>query len=601
MAYRLNRGPKIIAACLGAGALFAGARYAVTHGLLETPAQISKVPERANLPALADSDPSVATSATTVHLPGHEPGCKNLTELRALVWAWNAQMGMLFANGGPQATEGSLMCEHGVNLKLARQDDAEQMKAELLKLATRLHAGEPEPSDGAHFVAIMGDGSAQFFASLNPLLAKIGPEYHAAVVASAGYSRGEDKFMGLPAWKQSADSARGAYIAGYLKDGDWNIALKWAGDNGLCNNPDEQTYDPHCLNWAGAKDYIDAAQKYVAGYCAELPVKGKPGQTFHACVNGVVTWTPGDVIVAEKRGGLVSIVSTKEYASQMPNVIIGIEPYMQRHRALVEGMIAAVLEGGSAVKTSRVALERGAQASDELYQEKDTGKAYWLKYYAGYVARDRRGLTVELGGSKVNDLADNVALFGLRPGYANAFEATYTTFGRIVHDQYPADVPSFPPAASVLDTSYLAHVLDSQRAPVSPRVETASYSAVATAGATELGRRSWQIQFDTGRDSFRPEAAALLTELMQGLVVAGGAAIEIHGHTDNQGTREGNQALSERRAFAVKNWLEARAPENFPDDRFRVFAHGAEQPLVPNDGEVGRSKNRRVEIVLVSR
>jgi len=170
-----------------------------------------------------------------------------------------------------------------------------------------------------------------------------------------------------------------------------------------------------------------------------------------------------------------------------------------------------------------------------------------------------------------------------------------------VHDQYPADVPSFPPAASVLETSYLRHVIEAQHAPLEPRVETASYTAVASAGGTELGRRSWQIQFDTGRDVFRPEATAVLTELMQGLVVAGGAAIEIHGHTDNQGTREGNQALSERRAFAVKSWLEARAPENFPDARFRVFAHGAEQPLAPNDGEAGRSRNRRVEIVLVTR
>jgi outer membrane protein OmpA-like peptidoglycan-associated protein len=602
MSYRLNRGPKIIAALLGAGALFASARYSVTHGLLNPPAAVSKVPARASLPALAESEPLAPAGDTAVRLPGHEPGCPRSGEVRALVWAWNAQMGLMFANGGPVATQNSLMCEHGVNLKLVRQDEAEQMKAELVKLATRLAAGETEPKDGAHFVAIMGDGSAQFFASLNPVLQKLGPEYRASVVASAGYSRGEDKFMGLPAWKQSAENARGAYVAGYLKDGDWNIALKWAGDNGICNNPDEKTYDPHCLNWAGAKDYLDAAQKYVEGYCSDLPVKGKPGQTFHACVNGVVTWTPGDVVVAEKRGGLVSVVSTKEYASQMPNVVIGVEPYMQRHRELVEHLIAAMLEGGHAVKTSPAALERAAEASDEVYAEKETGKEYWLKYFPGHVERDRQGLSIELGGSKVNDFGDNVVLFGLRPGFANAFEATYTTFGRIVHDQYPADVPSFPPASSVLDTSYLAHVLEAERARVNPTVETASYAAVAgSAGATELGRRSWQIQFDTGRDSFRPEATLVLTELMQGLVVAGGAAIEIHGHTDNQGTRETNQALSERRAFAVEHWLAEHAPENFPATRFRVFAHGAEEPLVPNDSEAGRSRNRRVEIVLVSR
>jgi OmpA-OmpF porin, OOP family len=601
MSYRLNRGPKLLAACLGATALFGAARYATTHGFLQAPSTASKVPARVELPALAEAA-AVTGGALSVSMPGHEPGCRNLPELRALVWAWNAQMGWMFANGGPQSTRGSLMCERGVNLKLSRQDDAEQMKAELLKLATRIHDGEREPAQGAHFVAIMGDGAAQFFASLNPLLAKLGPEYRAQVVASAGYSRGEDKLMGPPAWKENAERARGAFVAGYLKDGDWNIALKWAGDNGICNNPDERSYDPSCLNWAGAKDYLDAAQKYVSGYCTELPVKGKPGKLAHVCVDSVVTWTPGDVVVAEKRGGLVSIASTKEYASQMPNVIIGVQPFMRQHPELVQGMVSAVLAGGSAVKSSRAALERAAEVSDAVYQEPGTGPGYWLKYFAGHSQRDKQGLSVELGGSKVNDLGDNVALFGLLPGYANAFEATYTTFGNIVREQYPRDVPTFPAASSVVDTTYLRRALEAAREPVKAEVETVSYAAVtASEGASQLGRRSWQIQFDTGRDSFRPEAGAQLTELMQGLVVAGGAAIEIHGHTDNQGSREANQALSERRAFAVEAWLMQRAPENFPKSRFRVFAHGAEQPRVPNDDEQGRRQNRRVDIVLVSR
>jgi OOP family OmpA-OmpF porin len=601
VSYKLNRGPKIVAACLGAVGLFAGLRYATTHGLL-TPAAIeSKVPIRASLPALNERE-SLPAGDLAVRLPGSDPGCSHLPELRALVWAWNAQLGWMFASGGPVATRGSLMCERGVNLRLTRQDDAEQMKAELLKLAVRLKAGEHEPNEGAHFVAIMGDGAAQFFASLNPLLARLGPEYRAEVVASAGYSRGEDKFMGLPAWKQSAESARGAYIAGYLKDGDWNIALKWAGDNGICNNPDEKSYDPQCLNWAGAKDYLDAAQKYVAGYCADLPVKGKPTETAHVCVNGVVTWTPGDVVVAEQRGGLVSIASTKEYASQMPNVIIGIQPFMEQHRELVDGMISAVLEGGRQVKASRAALERGAEVSDAVYQEKNTGKAYWLRHFVSHTERDKQGLQVELGGSKVNDLGDNVVLFGLREGYANAFEATYTTFGKIVHDQYPSDVPSFPAASAVVNTSYLRRVLASATQPVNAEVETVAYDSVRAApDSAELGHRSWQIQFDTGRDTFRPEATQPLIELLQGLVVAAGAAVEIHGHTDNQGSRETNQALSERRAFAVKAWLQRHAKENFPDTRFRVFAHGAEEPRAPNDTELGRRLNRRVDIVLVSR
>jgi outer membrane protein OmpA-like peptidoglycan-associated protein len=86
--------------------------------------------------------------------------------------------------------------------------------------------------------------------------------------------------------------------------------------------------------------------------------------------------------------------------------------------------------------------------------------------------------------------------------------------------------------------------------------------------------------------------------LLKDLVIAGGAAIEIHGHTDNQGNPDKNMQLSEDRAFAVKTWLEAKSATNFPEGRIKVFAHGQTQPLASNSSNDGRSKNRRVEIIL---
>jgi len=378
-------------------------------------------------------------------------GCSTLPEVRFYHWAWNAQMGMMLATGGKQAVAGSLMCKHGVNLKLIREDNTDTMQSLLVTFAEGLKAGEANPAKGAHYVAIMGDGSAMFLKALNDRLTRLGPDYTAVVVGSAGYSRGEDKFMGPAAWKKDPKAARGGLVAGVLRDGDWNIAMKWLGDNKIANNPDEKTYDPDALNWVNATDYIDAAQKYVSGFCTELK-NTKTGKSEKHCVDGVVTWTPGDVTVAEKKGGLVSIVSTKEYAMQMPNVIIGNKKWMAANAKLVTGMLQAIFAGSDEVKKGGEALNKAAAISAEVYNERDA--AYWSKYFRPITEKDKTGVVVQLGGSSVNNLADNLQLFGLS-GATNYFAITYVIFGDIVKSQYPSLLPAYQPVAEVTDMTYL--------------------------------------------------------------------------------------------------------------------------------------------------
>src|SRR5206468_5970594 len=100
-------------------------------------------------------------------------------------------------------------------------------------------------------------------------------------------------------------------------------------------------------------------------------------------VDAVATWTPGDVNVATKKGGLVTIANTKQYASQMPNQTIAIKKWAYDHRTDVENMIIALAQAGDQVRSFNEAKAFAAKVSAAVYQEKDAD--YWLKYYNGVV------------------------------------------------------------------------------------------------------------------------------------------------------------------------------------------------------------------------
>lgn len=564
----------------------------------------SSVPTKIELP----TDPGVTTTggdSGDVSIPTGELANINGPQIRWLHWAWNAQMGLMFANGGKETTAGSLMAKRGVSIKFTRQDDVSKMQEALIAFATQLKNGTKQPTNGAHFVTIMGDGSPAFLTAINAQLRKLGPEYRAKVIAGIGYSRGEDKFMGPEAWKTNPSASRGGLVAGYIGDGDWNIAMKWLGDNGLKNNPDEKTWDPDALNWVNSNDYIDAAQKYIAGYSETRPVvrNGKrTGETKTVKVNGVVTWTPGDVQVAAQKGGLVSIVSTKEYNYQMPCTVIGIDKWMRENRSTVENLLMAIFEGGKAIKTSQSAFQKGAAINAEVFGDKEADAEYWARYFTVQREKDKQGLTVELGGSSVNDLTDGLVTFGMVRGAANLFAATYNGFGDVLKQQYPDRFPSYDSVDSILDTSYMRNLAAKNSGSTSTvaateRIETPT---APMAGSKKISTLKMNIPFQTGSAEFASLAGGKLQKLQQQLLIASNTTVEVHGHTDNVGSPEKNMQLSEARAFAVKSWLEKKFPLNFPKGRVSVFAHGQTNPVAPNSSAAGKAANRRVEIVLRS-
>ena len=102
--------------------------------------------------------------------------------------------------------------------------------------------------------------------------------------------------------------------------------------------------------------------------------------------------------------------------------------------------------------------------------------------------------------------------------------------------------------------------------------------------------------FAVGSAQLRPEARANLGRVLEFLRAAGSAEVLIEGHTDNRGSANLNQALSQRRAEAVR---QALIEEGIDAARLRAVGRGMDSPVADNASEEGRARNRRVEIVVL--
>ncbi len=104
-----------------------------------------------------------------------------------------------------------------------------------------------------------------------------------------------------------------------------------------------------------------------------------------------------------------------------------------------------------------------------------------------------------------------------------------------------------------------------------------------------------RIRFESGSDTINPDSAGLLDRLTETALRCPTANIEIAGHTDTDGEEGFNQALSEKRAQAVTDYL---VKAGLPANRFTPIGYGSSQPVASNDTEEGKAQNRRIDFVV---
>ncbi len=115
--------------------------------------------------------------------------------------------------------------------------------------------------------------------------------------------------------------------------------------------------------------------------------------------------------------------------------------------------------------------------------------------------------------------------------------------------------------------------------------------------ANDVVLRLIGISFDVNKAEIKPEHIPLLEKVRAIIQLYPESKLVIEGHTDASGDARSNTQLSEKRAYAVMQYL--RESLLIGADRVNAIGYGAEKPVASNETPEGRAKNRRIDIIIM--
>ena len=104
------------------------------------------------------------------------------------------------------------------------------------------------------------------------------------------------------------------------------------------------------------------------------------------------------------------------------------------------------------------------------------------------------------------------------------------------------------------------------------------------------------VLFDTGKYTIKPDGEAFIKKAVQ-VINRSKKDVAVEGHTDNVGSKDANQVLSEKRADVVK---QALIKNGVAAKRLKSKGFGMSKPVADNNTAEGRQANRRTEIIILS-
>ena len=104
------------------------------------------------------------------------------------------------------------------------------------------------------------------------------------------------------------------------------------------------------------------------------------------------------------------------------------------------------------------------------------------------------------------------------------------------------------------------------------------------------------VHFENNSAELKPDSKQVLEQTAQVIIASPGVRVEVQAHTDSVGSKKYNQKLSDKRAASVRQYL---VSQGVSATQLESKGYGEADPVLTNETEDGRARNRRVELKVI--
>lgn len=232
-------------------------------------------------------------------------------------------------------------------------------------------------------------------------------------------------------------------------------------------------------------------------------------------------------------------------------------------------------------------------------KQAEADKAAAAKLISGTVPRFRDELGYEgtlkaFNWVKWTNVADNAQFFGL-DGKPPAFDRVYNQADGIWTKYPEAKIEERFVPMGLRNDRIVRKIWEAEGKSV--EVEKPKYQPKAAATGEPVFTKPITINFNSGESDLDSESMHIInSQVLPQLLMARAMLVRVEGNTDNVGNKQLNQALSEKRAKAVMEYIISRGIER---ERIQSKGNGDMNPVASNKTADGRAANRRTDVLFI--